>query len=120
MPETLEETENFTSFNAGDTAALVRFIYKHDGQTKIDPAIVPNITITDSAGTAMVTAQATTKNDTGEYFYEYAIPAAGPAGVWLATWEYDTTKAVSEGAFTEYTNFFVEIPSQYNAGEDLT
>lgn len=120
MPETLEETENYTTWNAGDTAALVRFIYKHDGQTKIDAAAVPTITITDSAGTAKATTQDTTKNDTGEYFYEYAIPAAGPAGVWLATWAYDATKAVSEGAFTEYTYFFVEIPSQYDAGEDLT
>lgn len=122
MSQTLEETDDFTSFEAGQTACFVRFIYKYDGQTFVAPAAAPTVTITDSAGDAKVEAQDSTQNgsEPGQYYYEYAIPADGPEGVWTIKWLYTATKISSAEDYIEYAYFFVHLPEEYDASETLS
>ena len=121
MSQTLRETKEFASFEAGQTACLIRFIYKYDGQTKVAPGAVPQITIVDSAGTTQVTDSDSTQNgsETGEYYYEYAIPAAGPEGVWTTKWAYTATKAAASKDFIEYGYIFIHTPEVYDASGTL-
>jgi len=122
MSQTLKETKDFASFEAGQTICLVRFIYRYDGQTVVTAGANPQVTIMDSAGTTQVTDSDSTKNgtETGEYYYEYAIPAAGPEGVWTHKWAYTATKADVSQDFIEYGYIFIHTPDVYDASETLT
>lgn len=56
---------------------------KHD-TVSVDPATSILVTVTDPAGTSVVTAQAMTKDSTGTYHYNYTIAADAVLGWYRA------------------------------------
>ncbi len=83
--------------------------FRFDFQTRssgdlIDADANPTITITDSGGTDLVTAQSTGREGVGLYYYDYTIPSTGPAGQWLITLSY----AISTVSQTTKHNFVVQ------------
>lgn len=55
------------------------------GEAPIDPAS-PRVTILDSKGAEVVSNGVPARVREGIYRYNYAVPAAGPTGIWRAVW----------------------------------
>jgi hypothetical protein len=59
------------NFEKGETIVCSIEVYTAGTTTKVSPATSMTVTITDVAGSAVVSAQAMTPDDTGEYHYDY-------------------------------------------------
>jgi len=88
------------TYQMGETVTI-RADSANEYGSAVDPDTSITVTIDDSAGAAKVSAENMTQDDTGRYYYNYAIPAAGPAGTWnyevIAT--HDSKVTISGGTF---------------------
>ena len=80
----LWEVETMQVFQQGETVSHSVTVKNASGQ-KFDPDTSIRISVTDSAGTAVITDVDMIKDAVGEYHYDYDLPANAVLGVWRVT-----------------------------------
>jgi len=69
-------------FQRGETVEVYAEVKDQTGAF-VDPTTSITTTITDSAGSAKISAQAMTKSDTGKYTYHYTLLADAALDWWV-------------------------------------
>lgn len=65
-----------------------------------DPSTSKTVTLTDPEGTAILTAEALTKDSTGVYYHSYATTSASPTGRWVGYFTMTSGTRISIEKFT--------------------
>ncbi|MEN9621787.1 MAG: hypothetical protein RLZZ67_221, partial [Candidatus Parcubacteria bacterium] len=72
----------YEKYGVGDTVTVGEFVYEDD----FTPSIVDCfVSVYNPSGSVMVNEATTSTTTSGWHWYNYAIPGAGPLGVWPAT-----------------------------------